>query len=103
MERLTTKLEHPTTKATGYELYVYDGVVALKLGKLEDLEEEIGCPLEVRCKLYNTATVYGINGKERVIACWKDRFITVLCVNNMKIIHKYSEFKETWWLKEDKE
>ena len=72
-----------------------------KLGKYEDLEEEIGCPLEVRCKLYNIATVYGINGKERVIACWKDRFITVLCINNMKIIHKYSDYEETWWLKAD--
>ena len=79
-----------------------------KLGKLEDLEEELGCPLEVRCKVVCDSYIYDENGiKYEVVYVYKEHFdcedpfdndmgYTKLCAFDWK------DYKKTWWLKEDK-
>ena len=72
-----------------------------KLGKYEDLEEKIGCPLEVRCKVVFGLIVYNKNGEQlRVGTIYADKFLA----NCFGYIYelKYVEYKKTWWLKSDK-
>ena len=72
------------------ELYTY-----------KKLEEEIGCPLEVRCKLFIGVTIYDKNGNSKDIeeickSCFgaSDGKEIIYCF--------YSNYKKTWWLKEDR-
>ena len=57
MNRLTYKLDEPiTTKNLNYEYHknskqkISNDMIFNKLGKLEDIEEEFGCPLDVMSK-----------------------------------------------------
>lgn len=80
-----------------------------KLGKLEDLEEQIGCPLDVRCKVVCDSIIYDENGIEyKVVYIHKEYFdceepfdndigYTKLCA------FEWKGYKKTWWLKENKE
>ena len=74
------------------------------------LEEEIGCPLEVRCQLYNGMRIYDKNGEEFVI-----RFITEYGWLNCEMAKYYDKgeeteafsfsvdyYKKTWWTKPDR-
>lgn len=77
-----------------------------KLGKLEDLEEELGCPLEVVFKSLKN----GIYLEER------KSISTEICYHALEcefVIEWYKnkedygyellkDYKKTWWLKEDK-
>ena len=99
MERLTNKIGSEEKHYNTDQVYKsFD-----KLGKLEDLEEEIGCPLEVLFRalndgfyrkglfddsLYYFEKVYIENGW----LCEKQGAGEVLI----------SEYKKTWWLKEDR-
>jgi len=77
-----------------------------KLGKLEDLEEELGCPLEVVFK----ALKDGIYKKDEDIL-----FEATLRIHNNeiylcqpyddKLLHKVlvKDYQKTWWLKGEKE
>lgn len=86
-----------------------------KLGKLEDLEEQLGCPLEV------VITPYFKRGKLEVFYRGKMRevirvvafeeatipYIDVFYRDNEKKQFKVKtiwldDYKKTWWLKEDK-
>lgn len=86
-----------------------------KLGKLEDLEEELGCPLEV------VITPYFKRGKLEVFYRGKIRevirvvafeqatrpYMDVFYRDNEKEQFKVKtiwldDYKKTWWLKEDK-
>ena len=73
-----------------------------KLQKLENLEEQIGCPLEVRCQLYNGRCVYGEYDKERILGIWVNGIITMRLVDKKRTMHKFSNYKKTWWLKADR-
>lgn len=101
MERLTKKVgnEYLTTEGES-EVNWCDFVE--KLGKLEDLEEEIGCPLKVRCQLHNGKCVYGEHDKERILNIWVNGIVTMRLVDKKKTMHKFSNYKVTWWLKEDR-
>ena len=93
--------------------------VTNKLGKLEDLEEQLGCPLEVLFKalkdgIYyqdgilihitpsdDTPIVLNFNEGYPVLECMKktkDIIYTTQCCYDMWV----SDYKKTWWLKEDK-
>lgn len=86
----------------------------LKLGELEDLEEQIGCPLEVFVKLHQQMKFYRLNALNEIIECEIDN------PNDDEVYHiqadgiifnqydygwqfySFKDYKKTWWLKEDK-
>lgn len=79
-----------------------------KLYELEDLEEEIGCPLEVRCKVNTGTYVYDENGNEyEVEYLYSLSFMATdgRCDDNGTTIENeflWQDYKQFWWLKEDK-
>ena len=119
MERLTYSL-HP-----GYTLteemqkeYIEDKIKKLtdKVGKYEDLEEQIGCPLMVLVRalkdgVYTKNDIYGKdvgNG----LKYFEEIYIST---NGIELLHnsmfkgiesigtiQIKDYKKTWWLKEDK-
>ena len=79
-----------------------------KLGQLEDLEEQLGCPLEVMFKalksgIYNdvpeyigtVGLVYINNFYGFMLTCFNSKGLQTGC-------YPTSEYKKTWWLKGDK-
>ena len=74
-----------------------------KLGKLKNLEERIGCPLEVRCKLVDGGYVYDAKGIGlRVEMIFENYFIGWHALTDTSIWYYYKDYKKTWWLKPDK-
>ena len=117
MERLTKKEPYP--KVPCYvdimtENYTTKNkkLAINKLGKIEDLEEEIGCPLEA---LFN-ALKNGVYAREDDSQFYKYEMQQVrgICRNGLICISKnapypecdftllYINYKKTWWLKADK-
>jgi len=75
-----------------------------KLGKLEDLEEELGCPLEVVLKLFNKDIV--VNGSICVAQGIIEDGCTICVYYYDKVfgfteIEPLSNYGKTWWLKGD--
>ena len=109
MNRLTKKLGENYCSQNGdfYDLYN-------KLGKLEDLEEELGCPLDVYVKLHQQMKFYRLNALNEIIECEIDN------PNDDEVYHiqadgiifnqydygwqfyPFKDYKKTWWLKEDR-
>ena len=79
-----------------------------KLGMLEDLEEQIGCPLEVRCKVVTDSVIYDENGVEyKVVNTYMDYFDCENPFDNEMgycdlCAFSWVDYKETWFLKKDK-
>ena len=79
-----------------------------KLGKLEELEEQIGCPLEVRCNLDINNKIFDRFGNEYIAkSIGKKDFIAYdakkLEKNEIyRELFEWKEYKKTWWLKEDR-
>ena len=104
MERLTKKASclgkqlYCSQKGDFYDLYN-------KLGKLEDLEEELGCPLNVVFKALTNGVYY-----EDVANCMKYMVADLhLNLEGEYVLFFSGEeylltrnYKKTWWLKEDK-
>ena len=116
MERLTEKLDQPYVDLYDNRLNLYEpkgfstdtqiGACIDKLGKLEDLEEKLGCPLEVLSSIYNNGfyvdildyvppyRIYRIDIFKKEITFYDEEancFSVKLC-----------NYKKTWWLKEDR-
>lgn len=96
-----------------------------KLGKLEDIEEELGCPLDVVIKAL-TRGVYVVDEQTKEIQ-WILRSLTTFTGLGLdtkysgfiderpwrkKVLYKgikmppmyyWKDYKKTWWLKENKE
>ena len=109
MERLTKKVENEyLTAEDESEVNWFDFVE--KLGKLEDLEEQIGCPLEIRCNICDNSIIYDQFGKKWLVrSVFSDAFIAYdydLCnEKNPKIergLFYWKDYKVTWWLKADR-
>ena len=78
-----------------------------KLGKLEDLEEQLGCPLEVVVKALKIGIYTNLKN-------WNREDLTkYFCLNlynletewylgNPIIFVNLKDYKKTWWLREDK-
>lgn len=114
MIRLTKKCEY------NYELYVKLPTVEKqeflnKLGKFEDLEEQIGCPLEVVWKallngIYESYIDYENNNtveirhrKVRGIERFGLSVISPLSgYPDCDDLFEYKDYKKTWFLKKDK-
>lgn len=115
MSRLTKKL----TTNSNYEIqllqrgltYVtntpYNEQIIHKLGQLEDLEDELGCPLEVVFKAKKNGVHIKIDDEEIDIEGWKlSIYLKEQCfiINEMLFKTKlpFSDHKKTWWLKSDR-
>lgn len=85
-----------------------------KLGRLEDLEEQIGCPLEILIKAILHG-IYILDNRTRKLKFFSIQDISTRFEeeitddgNMYLVIGSYDEnvevdqYKKTWWLKEDK-
>ena len=109
MERLTTKNKQFNDYSVAENLrhldvrdYLYS--INQKMGKYEDLEEQIGCPLEVRCKITNGLSIYDKEGNRWIISQIEETYIDVYNSKDSyyTMIFPYSDYKVTWWLKVDR-
>ena len=108
MERLTTKTGRYYT-VDRYSIFHYEeesesiiDKLSNKLGKLEDLEEEIGCPLEIFFRALKEG-IYNEGMKHfNIEHYFVDRNSFDIHYNHSVIVFKVSDYKKTWWLKEDK-
>ena len=85
-----------------------------KLGKLEDLEEQLGCPLEVYVKLHQQKKFYRLSALNEIIECEIDKpnGDEVFHIQEDGIIfnqydygwqfYPFKDYKKTWWLRKDK-
>lgn len=71
--------------------------ITYKLGKLEDLEEELVCPLEVVFK----ALQNGIYTNVYSGLCYVGLYENYFQVSDDYVVY-LKDYKHTWWLKEDK-
>ena len=77
-----------------------------KLGRLEDIEEEIGCPLEVREKAIKYGiyikNIYGEMVNVKVMLVYKNEQMGYYFrfINDGYVL--LTDYKKTWWLKRDK-
>lgn len=114
MERLTRNLHliYVLTEEMNKE-YITDKIKKLtdKVGKYEDLEEEIGCPLEIRCNICDNSVIYDQFGKKWLIrSVFSDTFVAYdYDLYNSKYeprirreLFYWKEYKQTWWLKLDR-
>lgn len=101
MIRLTRNNNNKT-----YDVLVKDQIKAnFKLGKLEDLEEQLGCPLEVVFKALQNGVYY-----EDIANCMKYMPVDLhLNLEGEYVLYFDDEeylltknYKKTWWLKKDK-
>lgn len=85
--------------------FIQEGQIVNKLGKLEDLEEQLGCPLEVVFKALANGVYY-----EDVANCMKYMAVDLhLNLDGEYVLYFDDEeylltknYKKTWWLKKDK-
>ena len=76
-----------------------------RLADLEDLQDDIGCPLEVRLKVTCDTEIYGASGEKYTVdyvykdhfACHNENFGT-----DYEFDFSWWEYKTVWSLKEDK-
>ena len=78
-----------------------------KLGKLEDLEEQLGCPLDVVFKALKIGIYTNLKNRNREdltkYFCFNlYNLDTELYLGNPIIFVNLKDYKKTWWLKEDK-
>ena len=101
MERLTKKSNGCFIPAVGRE--DKEHLLWDKLGRIEDLEEQIGCPLEVRCKLRNDGVIYNATGIGiGVEMIFENGFVGYNALSNKMEYYYYNDYKKTWWLKLDR-
>ena len=84
------------------------------LQRIKDLEEQIGCPLEVRIKVVPNTYIYtfgtsmetlNIITERKVITINEDGiYISYATVSGKErdMVLSWKAYKKTWWLREDK-
>lgn len=113
MSRLTKKINRRYEISANYEEISSEYVITQKLGQLEDIEEELGCPLEVvframKCgiefehKITNekliskSIRVYYFQNK------WKIRAYIERYNTKDAFDRDLKDYQKTWWLKGEK-
>lgn len=109
MSRLTNKDDDNVYRISGFT--TIDELID-KLAIYEYLEEQIGCPLEVVVKAIYSGVAYetkdGLMESEPYVKLYYDGMWFGLDIGNKtwtkvdKDHFKLSDYKKTWWLKEDK-
>lgn len=85
--------------------FIQEGQIVQKLGKLEDLEEELGCPLEVVVKALQNGVYYedAANNMRYMVADLHFNlagdFVLYFDDEEYLLARNY---KKTWWLRKDK-
>ena len=112
MNRLTKKKEkYNLMVGDRYEPISTTREINNKLGKLEDLEEQVGCPLEVREKALQQDEIFYVERNQtkmiRVVAMNCGYVNNGECVlnclaNGIWFCLPVKDYKITWWLKKDK-
>lgn len=115
MSRLTKKANHYCDTDIDNEYKFADedvsiGTIVDKLGKLEDLEEKYGLPLEVLVTLLDHYQYYDEDGHLKIIHSLDmyHKQIVIKKYENDDDIYGYYEhlnfkdYKKTWWLNSDK-
>ena len=74
--------------------------VIQKLGQLEDLEEQLGCPLEVVFKALKQDYIYTKNRKYLGVELGIYGVDWCICCG-LRLQIRVADYKKTWWLKED--
>ena len=82
------------------ECYAIVNMVLTEYDAYEDLEEQLGCPLEVYVKLHKIASVYTKMGKCKLLKIL-DQSIVIRINDNITYL-PLSEYKKSWFLKKDK-
>ena len=72
-----------------------------RLEAIDQLQEQLGCPLEVFVKLHEISHIYTNYGKVKILQILKDSI--AVKENETKKFYYLSEYKKTWWLKETRE
>lgn len=108
MDRLTKKneghYEFNGKVADDLLQYKYNKYTVLgKLGKLEDLEEQIGCPLEVFFKLVKQVKI-NFNGTMSGYFVFYNLLTKRFEIRNEETMDLFplTDYKKKFWLKEDK-
>ena len=107
MQRLTKELlkdSYVLNPQENIPNVIVEGMIYNKLGKLEDIEEELGCPIEVYVKLHKIAKIYDEQGNPLKIRQVIDENIVISTkkeINGYKLI-PLNCYKKTWWIKEDR-
>ena len=87
--------------------FIQEGQIVQKLGRLEDLEEQLGCPLEVREKAIKYGiyikNIYGEMVNFKVMLVYKNEQMGYYFrfINDGYVL--LADYKKTWWLKENRE
>ena len=110
MNRLTKKKIHYCGTDIDNEYKFADEDVSIeeivdKLGKLEDIEEQLGCPLDVLVKILlypKIRTRFGIREIDKIDYYVEDDNRGLMIYFKNGTFDKVSNYKKTWWLKEDR-
>lgn len=109
MDRITKKVGENYCSQNGdfYDLYN-------KLGQLEDLQEEIGCPLKVRCEVVPNSYIYTFGTSMETLDVITRRKVITISKEGIYISYAtasgkerdmtlpWKAYKKTWWLKADR-
>ena len=95
-----SKLTYYDSKQKQYIRLASRLAVDNKLGKLEDLEEQLGCSLEIRLQVVHNTFIYDAEGNEYVVEFVEKDFFSVYNIFYMSF--RWSDYKNTWFLKKDK-
>ena len=76
----------------------------LELHKYKQLVKQIGCPLEVRCKITSGLSIYDNYGQRWIIDDIEQECFEVHSAEDSYFLDKlrYKNYKVTWWLKADR-
>lgn len=90
----------PENEVYGWE----DGIRLVQIvGRLEDLEEQIGCPFEVLFRALKDGIYHNEKFEHPILILDEDSFkensFNLMVVGTIVYL---KEYKKTWWLKEDK-
>ena len=95
-----------------YYIIINEDVVELhaikKLGKIEDIEEQLGCPLEVafkKCEELEKQNKYSFYCICKLYDNWVILEIDIFIIDEIEcnIVYYLADYQKTWWLKGEKE
>ena len=105
MSRLTRKTN---IKNNLKNCYYYENInnsttvdVYNKLGKLEDLEDELGCPLETIIEA-TTNGIIDFEGKKHEVV-FAQYYLFVVEEDELRHAFALKNYRKSWWLPSDKE
>lgn len=100
MERTIKKNE---TNALGYsELEKTQAII--ELSEIKDLEEQIGCPLKIKCQMYTGFIIFDSDGNKYSITTMFEKYFYASKepYNGNIVLFYYKDHKKTWWVKSDR-